>query len=466
MKKTQKLVFTFMGIVAAMLLFASNILYPKEKKIKSISHQDQTFKSKQQVILHQKSKQVSLETKRLEERNYKRVNKKMKPITSYMGQIELTVRMPSTKKMVSRLFCSLLRSAVLFWSTRYGAINLILDESAKNDPYFPQQEEKLGDLFSYKIVYEKNPQNIPRFMYATTHVFSNMGYMQQLYSSFLMDLYTNASIIAWVDTDTMFTTVVTDRKIMNDDGRLIVKGMNNFNKSEHHWIDAWDDHTWATIGHPMVADFMIYFPIFIFASTIKNCREYIMLRYQRDSFEDAFVDATIQGPRTSNPCPVCTIMSYAFYFEYNLYDWHIDLGASNLQDYNERFQKPLPKLTAKDITPELHLTIHSQRHYPNFTKQLARATCYIQGLQNHIISSKCKEVIREINKLLFQFSTMPDINHFNTWCKNAQKCHAIVRSHEYDVRNTKPISWTRLSKLDHIARSHYNVSCPILNKTT
>ena len=50
-----------------------------------------------------------------------------------------------------------------------------------------------------------------------------------LYSSFMMDMYTDAPIIAWIVTDAVFTMPVIEQSIIKN-GKLIVKGMNTFYK--------------------------------------------------------------------------------------------------------------------------------------------------------------------------------------------------------------------------------------------
>ena len=90
-----------------------------------------------------------------------------------------------------------------------------------------------------------------------------------------MDLYeTPNSIMAWTDSDAVFTIPVMKETIFRN-GRLIVKGANTF---RFLWVHGgWAKSTSIALGGlPMIADFMTYFPAYIYPSTIKNCREYML----------------------------------------------------------------------------------------------------------------------------------------------------------------------------------------------
>ena len=165
--------------------------------------------------------------------------------TEKRPNIELTIRIPLQKGHLELVFCDLLRSVALFWSSDWGDIVFILDEPDRKQDF----ESKLNNLqlpHKFRFVYEKlfNKES---------------GRESMFYSSFIMDLYTNEdTVIAWTDNDIIFTMPVTDQSIFRN-GKLIVKGMNMFWRSHEK---MWSTSTLQAIGLPMVSNFMTYFPVF------------------------------------------------------------------------------------------------------------------------------------------------------------------------------------------------------------
>ena len=155
------------------------------------------------------------------------INSNSNNITNLQHKIELTLRMTfSNFKLRNTFLCDFLRSAVVFWNASYGPVHLILDEVDKTD------------VKAMKILTSFLTRHIPLKFRCTFETGINQklmetvgrrigkspGYVTQLYSSFLMDLYTDAGVIAWTDTDTVFTIPVLLENIRTKDGKLIVKG--------------------------------------------------------------------------------------------------------------------------------------------------------------------------------------------------------------------------------------------------
>ena len=341
-------------------------------------------------------------------------------LTNLYGNVELTVRLAVTNELVLRFLCSLLRSAVVFWNPSYGDVLLILDEEDRPKQQIQNQLSQLELPFQFRQVYEDRPIKEGSFGRLAREHERPYGYIRQLYSSFLMDLYTRTTVIAWIDTDAVFTMPVTNDSIARN-GRLVVKGVNSFDR---RYVEDWDHSTRLAIGQPMVADFMSYFPIYIYPSTIRICREFIIKRFSVPTFEHAFFRFAQKAVSSVN-----IIMSYAYYFERDRYEWHIDTGKLNLNEYNS---KRLPKrapLLQRDILPETHITIHS-RYYNYLAKYdpLEQAICYAQinvGMNN---SQHCNVFRRDPNLMLFEFQREPSIGHLDTWCfgERRKECVRLI----------------------------------------
>ena len=93
--------------------------------------------------------------------------------------IELTIRIPLQKRHLELVFCDLLRSVTLFWSSDWGDIVFILDEPDRKQDF----ESKLNNLqlpHKFRFVYEKlfNKES---------------GRESMFYSSFIM------MIVIWIE---------------------------------------------------------------------------------------------------------------------------------------------------------------------------------------------------------------------------------------------------------------------------
>ena len=383
--------------------------------------------------------------------------KNFQPIADYVSSesIELTVRMTLKKKTIGRLFCVLLRSAVLFWNPKYGDVVLIMDEEDEGKNFV----KKLNSLrlpFRFRLVYEERPKKTQEIIRLSKLQERSTGYIRMLYSSFLMDMYTDAPIIAWTDTDALFTMPVVKQSIMKN-GKLIVKGMNTF--SQQFWVPHWDHSTVNALGLPMVSDFMTFFPVYLYSSSIKNCREYIMKRLRTQNWEDAFIRIT-----SRYVSPVNVIMSYAYYFERERYDWHIDTGTDILSKYNKQ-RLPKHPLLQNDVSPELHVSIHAPYHKSK-VDPLERAICYSQMYFGMTNLTHCR-AYHLPNMQLFEFQTTPVENHLETWCGNKTRyilCAKMIKErynifvHLYKT-NRSSLQTNKLEVIEKFVKENYQTVC-------
>lgn len=196
--------------------------------------------------------------------------------TSRNTQITLLLRMPG--KIMdhrARYYCDLFRSTVLFWPPSYGKTVIVLDEESQGDHEFGEivinHTRKHFPEYRLEVTYEALPKNkgVLEFPGAPR----DPSYNRQLWSSFFFDLYTNDPIIGWMDSDTAFITPVTKSMIFNGK-RLRVLGWDC--TLDFVWVKQWALTTQRALGLPYVADYMSYFPVYIYRDTFLHCREYIM----------------------------------------------------------------------------------------------------------------------------------------------------------------------------------------------
>lgn len=245
--------------------------------------------------------------------------------------VTLFVRMGArVAELRRRFYCIFFRTSVLFWPASLGKTVLVFDKESTQDYIFAEnvmrQARKYFPDRRYEVSYEPLPKD-PNVL-SDSRGRRGSGYNRQLFSSFFIDLYTNDSIIAWMDSDAGFFAPVTKSTIFSGT-KLRVLGYDcTYNI---HWVKQWVESTEVALGFPCVADFMIYFPVYIYRDTFTNCREYILKRFNTSNFEEAF-----QKLYTSYISPVIIILSYAWYFEKDRYDWNLQ-SCSNLKEYNKRF---------------------------------------------------------------------------------------------------------------------------------
>ena len=391
--------------------------------------------------------------------------------------IELTVRMSLPKihnkndKMLRRLFCMFLNSAVVFWNSDFGDVVFILDE-ADRMKNFEMTLRKMELPFQTRVAYEKAPgeefdKAAKDYLWYSGSRARPVGYAIMFYSSFLFDLYTTSenTIVAWFDLDSTFTMPVIKESIFKD-GRLIVKGNDEFERQ--HAVRQWIKSTEYALGLPMPSNFMAYFPSYIYASTFRNCREYIRKKFGASDFKEAFITLMKFHKMIS---PVDIILTYAYHFERERYYWHIDIGTKTLKEYNEKrkLRPPLSTpLNANDTTPELHVAVH-RGYYKKFDMlPLQQGICYAQirlGMKN---IKHCDQLRHSPNMQLFTFEDSSQ--HVNTWCGGERKrlCHAIIEERyrffvqRYKGNQMKKINVSKIDVLDRIAKIDFHVNCPKL----
>ncbi|XP_068737124.1 uncharacterized protein [Montipora capricornis] len=243
----------------------------------------------------------------------------------------LFVRMGgSVAKLRRRFYCIFLRLSVLFWPGWLGKTVVVLDEEKEEDHVFGETlikhtKQHFPDR-TYEVLYEPLPKEPSTLDFAGSP--KQPGYNRQLWSSFFIDLYTNDTIIAWMDTDAGFGLPVTEESIFNGTKVRVLGYDCTLNIG---WVKTWARTTELALGLPFVADFMTYFPVYIYRDTFTRCREHILKRFNTSNFEEAF-KRFYKGFIS----PVSVILSYAWYFERERYDWNLKI-CDNLENYNKRF---------------------------------------------------------------------------------------------------------------------------------
>ena len=316
---------------------------------------------------------------------------------------------------------------MLFWPASYGDVTVILDAESEKDHHFgdtllKQVRQHYPD-YTLKVLYEALPKNKKTL---NTGV-NSPGYNRQMFSTFFADLYTNESIIAYTDTDILFLTPIT-KEYMLKGTKLKVFGNGNFQLG---WVPGWARTTQMAIGLPMVGNFMITFPQLLYRQTITNCRKHILNHLNTSDFEEAF---PLFYPLSSAISPMNIIMSYAWFFEYDKYDWHLkiqDLGKHN---------KMLPsahKVSTEDTIPSLVAVAHISDHKKWMQHRVIPGYCEAMRVQGQPLAS-CSNIKHNLDQICnfyesFFHAPWPNLHD---WCSERQAhacCQKALDEHYWHV---------------------------------
>ena len=385
------------------------------------------------------------------------------PSTPTDTPITLLLRMPGgSLDHRARYYCDFFRSTVLFWPPSYGKTVIVLDEESAGDHQFGEivinHTRKHFPEYKLEVLYEALPKD--KGVLEFPHSRQPPGYNRQLWSSFFLDLYTNDSIIAWMDSDAAFITPVTKSSIFNG-ARLRVLG---WSCSLHiSWVKPYAITTMRALGLPLVADYMTYFPVYIYRDTFTHCREHIMRHMKVSDFEEAFKSFYLGGDLLS---PVCVVLSYAWFFERDRYDWHMQV-CTNLTEYNKRFS------VGADIRPQHLEDILSQ-------PQTAFHVRYGEFLSANILISYCLSHEAAGNQLdvclrhNFSLSNNFDLLHHDLQrvktirpnpCagNNTDYCLQVLGDHYKEVgleikENGRKLDWRGVKAIEELAKG-IGVTC-------
>ena len=382
--------------------------------------------------------------------------------------ISLLIRMSGKREDHKiRFYCNMLKTVVLFWPPSLGKMVIVFDKESDEDHRFGgqlgKQTRENFPSYTFEIRYEPYPRD------GTILDFPGQlkppGYNRQLWSSFLIDLYTNDDIVAWLDTDSPFLLPVTMPTIMTD-GKVRILGSSC--TMDVSWVKSWAQTTEKAIGFPQVADFMTYFPVYIYRDTFIRCREYILKRFNTDNFEEAFKKFYHTG--TGYISPVSVVISYAWYFEKERYSWNLEI-CGDLNAYNNRLPEG-HKIQPEHVTEILtqpQTAYHGPLDTVNFyAKAIPITYCLSQAAAGRKVSMCEKHPSSDINYLLHLFNA--DMHAFRRKdphpCagKSTKSCLDILERHiekiGVEIRtNLRRLEWEDFEKIDTFARQA-GLTCP------
>ena len=141
--------------------------------------------------------------------------------------------------------------------------------------------------YNIKVEYEPLPNDVKQVLLENAGPdWIRLGYKRQLWSTFFTDIYVSDSpdedeptLLVFMDNDAMFFSPVTVSAILDETQgykpRVIGTDCTFRDATVYQWVQTAE----IALGLPIVADFMIAFPMYIYSDTISNCRKYLLNRY-------------------------------------------------------------------------------------------------------------------------------------------------------------------------------------------
>ena len=391
--------------------------------------------------------------------------------------ITLFVRMSGSRQdHLFRFYCHLYRTFVLYWPPSLGKFVIVLDKEREDDHKFSAKlsSETKSYFPDYKIevLYEPLPQR-DDILNIKGHP---RGYNRQLWSSFFIDQYTNDSIIAWMDSDTAFLTPVTKSTIFAGTKLRAIATQPEIT-SFRFWVKHWVATNEIALGLPFVADFMTYFPVYIYRDTFTHCREYILKRFNSTDLEEVFPKFfETNGTERLELSPVNIVLNYAWYFERDRYDWSFEI-TRNLTEYNEEFLKgyAIGPEYLRTILAEPQTAFHSMKTKGMWIwskilisyclSHRAAGNTTVDICTNHMPNAAFKDNFPLFNYDL-QFITNPLRSPCNAG-NNSFTCLRILERHYnqvgLEIKQGRKLEWRNIETVEQIAKNSGITCNPIYN---
>ena len=377
------------------------------------------------------------------------------PDTSTSVFVRMSGKRPDHRQ---RYLCNVFRTSVLFWPPSFGNLVVGLDEESQEDHEFAEKLKTLAQKYfpdrRLEFFYEALPKDKGTLEFKGSP--KTPGYNRQLWSSFFIDLLSNDTVIAWMDSDSAFFTPVTKSTIFNGTKVRALGSACTFYRS---WVYKWADTTKQALGLPFVADFMTYFPVYMYRDTVTHCREHILKHLNTNNFEEAF-----RKFYTTFISPVSIILSYAWYFERDRYDWNFEM-CTDLTEYNKRFP------SGHTIRPEDIETVLSepQTGYHGdaglaFNENVFTSYCLShKAAGNNLDICSNRSVSPSDNLLFFVHDLQGGVDKHPCKGDLTNTCLQVLERHYnqvgLEIKQGRKLEWSSLETADTLARE-FGITCP------
>jgi hypothetical protein len=211
--------------------------------------------------------------------------------TSYSGRPKVDIITRTFHKHIDILIRNLISTMDVFVNRNRFKLVVVLDDENLIDHQLGN--DLLAKGYADSVRYEALPPRYRELFQATAFPGLPWGYDRQQWSTFYLDLYSDADIIGVVDSDSTFASYLTYENILSDDGRILLQGV-SFKKSWKTPLHITNDgdqfcNDAVALGFYCPWDLMSTnrMPMFFWRSTFINLRNYIAKLYGVN-FDEAY----------------------------------------------------------------------------------------------------------------------------------------------------------------------------------
>jgi len=333
---------------------------------------------------------------------------------------DLELQLRTTSAFEDELQNILLTSLTFFWPLAHLHLVIVLDEENQEDRKFATElETKYSNtgMASFRVVLEP-----PAPYYS--------GKARTQWSNFWADNHTSATWIGFLDSDTLFTTVVHSRSLW-EHGMPVVFGATGAPANEG-WAPM-PKGTQAILGKPEVFRAMNYFPVIIKAEHLKLARRHIA-ELHGTTFDQAFQTVFPVTPFGQ----FNTLMNYVWYFHHEEYSFYFQPTEPGWKGIHEGQVDDVSQILrwGDHLSPKVKVAVHwgylggKSNNVAEGNKLMAEGYCFSQGfaLGSRICKSFDSSVLQQS---LFVFEEISWAWHYG--CMKAQVLHYnIVHSLQHE----------------------------------
>ena len=271
--------------------------------------------------------------------------------------LELVIRANAHPYLIRQYSTWFLKSLKLFWPENWLKLTLVLDEERKEDH---AEGNRLSKVWPYPKIAFRKPGDPAIY----THSQRRRMYLSYFYP----DDYTTAEYVGFVDTDTMFTTVVTPEMLFAD-GKPTVQarfGRPNFEIR----YECWSDVSEYVLGHKEVLQCMTYFPVVMKVAHIVEMREFVAKRHGKPFLEIFKKTFDFKNPSKNGAdclCQYSIMCNYVWYYHRDEYDFHLQMAPDGKWTGDRRRESQQTVEYFKNIDPKYRVpkprvAIHGKHH--------------------------------------------------------------------------------------------------------
>ena len=351
--------------------------------------------------------------------------------------LELALRTNSHPKLIKLYSTWFLKGLKLFWPEHLLNLTLVLDDESKEDH---AAAEQLANLWPYPKIAYRTPGD------PSVYTFNQRRRM--FLSYFYPEEYVSAEYVGFVDTDTLFTTVVTPQMLFVE-GKPTIQakiGQPYFEQT----LECWSDITEYFIGEKEALQCMTYFPVIFKVQHVVEMRKFAEKRLGKpflELFKKSF-DFRNKYPWTDCFCQYSIICNYLWYHHRDEYDFHLQMipdgnWSGEHRRESQQTVEYFKNIDPKYLIPKPRVSMHAKYYIeggrfistnddiskdPYFTHLKRRVR---EGLCHSILFDRCPEQCTDIDKNSVQLSIYSFEMASWAWDK---RCFEEQRKHYEDVK--------------------------------